>query len=332
MQRELGSLTEELRESIQAGDTARLNAALEETQGPWGMALGKDGLVDAMRRAMECAISCQKTACVERLLPLTDVESPLGDDTTFLMMACWWPVAKTVELLIPRSDANARMADGQTALMMAADNGNAEIVKLLLPAADPNLVNKEGLNALMMAAGSPSEGNAEGCEACVRLLADITADLEAKSASGFTALMIAATNREGVAHKPLLGVCDPETRSGHKGRRALEIAIARGRTACVMDLCSVSDLSARNTEGLTVFEQAIDRGRWELADQLPLEKMPFDSIKRAIEKNADRLPRASAWLEARELAGAIRVVGEVGPGAAAESEETAGAIRKTRKL
>lgn len=93
---------------------------------------------------------------------------------------------KSVEALLKNgADPNGRNLTGATPLMQAALHASPAMLKLLIErGADPNGANPFGATALMWAAGDAAK---------VRLLLDAEAKVNAKAASGRTALIIAAT-------------------------------------------------------------------------------------------------------------------------------------------
>ena len=107
---------------------------------------------------------------------------------TPLALACLNRGAAMVDLLLEAgADPNAAQTNGETPLMTAARTGHAGVVRSLLAAGAAPDTNSTGAGqtALMWAA---AEGHAD----VVRALLDSGADVRARSAGGFTALLFAA--------------------------------------------------------------------------------------------------------------------------------------------
>ena len=111
--------------------------------------------------------------------PGCDTSSEDKSGMTALMYAALGGYEACVEILIPVSDLLAKSKSGMTALMHATYVGNESCVRLLLPASDALAQDAGGWTALMRAAYY-------GYEACVRLLMPAS-DPCAKTAGGLTA-------------------------------------------------------------------------------------------------------------------------------------------------
>ena len=129
--------------------------------------------------------------------------------------------AAILEMLLKAGvDVNSTSLEGQTALMTAATNGNPEAIRVLL--ANGAQVNTreplKGQTALMWAAGA---GNA----AAVKVLVEAGADVQAKSRSGFSALLFAVLNQRLDSVRALLDSDASANDATTDGTSALNMAV-----------------------------------------------------------------------------------------------------------
>lgn len=129
---------------------------------------------------------------------------------------------------------SAKPRTGRTALMEACD---------VAQAAEP--LGRGGFNSIREARAERERK----CLECVRELLP-TSDLSAESSTGRTALMIAAASGSEAIVRALLGAgCDPRAKD-KAGRSALMEAVEGRSMACVELLLTVSDVWAKDLQGL----------------------------------------------------------------------------------
>jgi len=158
-----------------------------------------------------------------------------------------------------------------TVLSFAAENGSERALKaLLVGRANVALADKRGLTAAHQAA-------AFGHAACLRLLIEAGANLEAKTYRGyFTPLLLAAQEGHAECCSLLLakgvdantgddcGQVSYSSLGGSQTRRTnphpqtpLMLAISQAHIPCVRVLLPVSDLSVTNSQGMNAFHRSI---------------------------------------------------------------------------
>jgi uncharacterized protein len=181
----------------------------------------------------------------------------------YLNAASWGGDVITVKRLLIRGiDVNETNSDGLAALHYAAATGNDEIVDYLLRAgASPNIQEKEGFTPLMYAAGF-------GYLGIVKTLIRTRADVNSKRIDDETALMLAAWSGHVKIIETLLEAgADVNAKGGQFGGTALHCALSEAHEAALDVLRQTPgiDLSATNFQGMTVKEQAIAEGKYQIA-------------------------------------------------------------------
>jgi len=148
-------------------------------------------------------------------------------------------------------------------LFYAAQHGSERALKALLGGrANHALADRRGLTAAHHAA-------VFGRTACLRLLLDAGAQLEAKTVGCFTPLHLAAQEGHAECCSLLLAMgSDANARTTGLGDTPLTIATARKRMSCVRVLLPASDLSITNEQGRTGFHSIIARGNLECFELL----------------------------------------------------------------
>jgi len=162
-------------------------------------------------------------------------------------------VALIKKLLAAGASANAALMSGETVLMQASRLGDLETVRALLAAgADPNKQEKNGgQNALMWAV---AEHHPKVTEELVRYKADVNA----RSKSGFTALMFAARGDAESARTMLGAGADPNVGTLEYGQTALIIASTMGQTDVVTALLEKgADPNRHDLNGFTALHSAV---------------------------------------------------------------------------
>lgn len=181
----------------------------------------------------------------------------------YLNAASWGGDVITVKRLLIRGiDVDEGNSDGLTALHYAAATGNEEIAGILLRArASPNVQEKEGFTPLMYAAGL-------GYLGIVNALISAGADVNAKRIDAETALMLAAWSGQVEIIEALLEAgADVNAKGGQFGGTALHYALyeAHEQALEVLRQAPEIDLSVTDFQGMTVKEQAITKGRYQIA-------------------------------------------------------------------
>ena len=154
-------------------------------------------------------------------------------------------------LLVHGANTESRDNDGLTPLLFAATeeaNGGHVINSLLRHGADITATSHDGLTPLMMAVqcGQPRE--------IVELLIEKGADVNVKTDAGQSALSIAVANETPA----LLGHCPDGPDDGRESnRQVIELLLERG-----------SDIEARDSDGRTSLELALDKGNKDAAEIL----------------------------------------------------------------
>lgn len=162
--------------------------------------------------------------------------------------------AMTTKLLAAGADPNAALMSGETALMLAAREGNTATVHALLEGgADPNVHEKNGgQTALMWAIAEQHHPDV------VRELVQHKADVNAKSRTGFTALMFAARGDVESARILLNAGADPNATIPDWGGTALIIASTMGQTDVVEALLDKgADPNYKDGNSFTALHSAV---------------------------------------------------------------------------
>jgi uncharacterized protein len=162
--------------------------------------------------------------------------------------------AITVKLIAAGADANAHLVSGETPLMEAARQGNLETVRALFAAkADPNVQEgKGGQTALMWAVSNRQP-------AVVDELVREGANVNARSKTGFTALMFAAQQGDADSARVLLAAkANPNEVIKKSGATPLIIASATGQPEVVsLLLDNGADPNAVDANGFTSLHHAV---------------------------------------------------------------------------
>lgn len=170
------------------------------------------------------AIKAGDEAEVARLAPLAGAGE--FDKERPVDVAAAYAKPRLVELLLPHCDPNVALDDGEIeprALMHAVHGGSLESVQLLLPRCDPR--------------GTDS--------------------------GGWTALMSAATSREGAAMAPLLlPRSDLDAAEKREGRTALMMASKAAKVDFVRQLAPSAALDKQDAKGRTALMHAVDPDKW----------------------------------------------------------------------
>ncbi|EAU82932.2 ankyrin repeat domain-containing protein 50 [Coprinopsis cinerea okayama7 len=169
--------------------------------------------------ALMLAVQEGHSKVVDRLLRAEGLDSSLRDNRgwTLLMAACYRGKTEIFDRLLQLNpvEAHARSKDGQTTLMIAAGAWRSEIVQRLLriEGTQVNLRDENGFTALMHACYHPVHFELKymGCkpvQTVSLLLATKGIEVNAVSADGDTALLLAARHRNNGTVKQLLQVDD----------------------------------------------------------------------------------------------------------------------------
>lgn len=148
----------ELKKIVKSGNAAQLKALLLHPG-------CKPRATDSMGiTALMMAATCGYDACVQLLLPLSDVAGRDENGMTVLMRAAAYGQASCLQLLLPTSDAMSQDKAGMTALMWAANRGNSDCIQLLLPVSNTWATDGDGLTAYDHAVDKGNRGAAAHIE------------------------------------------------------------------------------------------------------------------------------------------------------------------------
>ena len=172
------------------------------------------------------------------------------------------PVVKL--LLENGANITSRLEDGKTGLHVAAMTGNENLLQQLLSAgADPYAEDNKGFLGLHHAA---IVGHCE----VVRILAEISKNVDVMG-DGFTPLLLAAANgRESVVRLLLEMGADPEKRDAKKRWTALFWAIGRRHEVIARLLIARDDVEINSIDSVkrTPLSWAAYRGQWAVVEEL----------------------------------------------------------------
>jgi ankyrin repeat protein/tetratricopeptide (TPR) repeat protein len=298
--------TVELEAKTSIGETALLLALWkghEEvvssllTAGSDVTAVGQNG-----ETALHGAVRSGKSTVVERILALQTVEleakTSIGD--TALLQALWKGYDEAVSsLLTAGSDVTAVSQDGDTALHRAVHSGKSTVVErilalqtveleaktsigdtalllalwkgydevvssLLTAGSDVTAVSQDGDTALHRAVHSGKSTVVE------RILALQTVELEAKTSSGDTALLLALWKGYDEVVSSLLTAGSDVTAVGQNGYTALHCAVHSGKSTVVERILALQtvELEAKNSIGETALLPALGKGHEEVVSSL----------------------------------------------------------------
>jgi len=161
--------------------------------------------------------------------------------------------AIAAKLMAAGADPNIALMSGETPLMLAAREGNAATVRALLEGgADPNVQEKNGRQTALMWA------IAEHHPEVTKELVQHKADVNAKSRTGFTALMFAARGDVESARTLLNAGADPNATIPDWGGTALIIASTMGQTDIVEALLDKgADPNYKDANSFTALHSAV---------------------------------------------------------------------------
>jgi len=229
--------------------------------------------------------------------------------------------AKHCDLKAIRLENSRRPNGAHGSLLFAAIAGASESVAALLLDAgvDPEekLDFADGATALARAIieftqgqrGKEGETKRKRRLGCMQTLARATDPLTTTH-SGYTALMLAATNGVVEAVKILLACGHSPNTKGERGHTALRCALESSRAregvvACMEILAPKTDPSIQSESGETTLERAIEKRDVEAIDILTGVLSPKATEEAMAKVLAKLFPRSARALEARELEKAI---------------------------
>lgn len=219
-----------LLQAAQDGSLADLIDSLAAGASPNALAPdGRNALMLALRRALDSGAYLRAPtahghrACVDHLLPLTDLRNADQDGETALMIAARAGLPSLIRQLAPLSPPDARNGFGATALIIASGEGGQRTtaVEELLKVANPNLQDYDGNTALHAAA------RAENIGSCLALMAR----------------------------------CDPNILN-RWGNNALMSALSIGALQTALALAPSSDARLANHDGETALAMAHDNSNF----------------------------------------------------------------------
>lgn len=149
--------------------------------------------------------------------------------------------------------------DNERPIDVAARHGKPRLVELLLSHCDPNVVREDGKIEPVALFSAVYSGSVEA----VQLLLP-RCDPKGTSSDGWTALMSAATRREGPALSALLlPRSDVDAAERREGRTALMMAAKEAMVDIVHALAPQAALDKQDSKGRTALMLAIDPDRWK---------------------------------------------------------------------
>jgi ankyrin repeat protein len=173
--------------------------------------------------ALHIAISYNSETALEELLKHKDVDVNIkyNDDSTLLQMACWWPniPIRLFKQILEKSDNVNAQTGGATALHAAIMNKSVAVIEELLKHKDLDVNLNDGKNftVLHYASAWPSIPTH-----LFKKILGITADINAQSEIGSTALHMAIDFKSKTAVKELLKHKDVDVNvKTNKNRTAL---------------------------------------------------------------------------------------------------------------
>ena len=218
---------------------------------------------------LRASISGHAAVASQLLAAGTDVDtrSDFGDRTS-LMWASEGDHLETVQVLLAaRADVHARNNADWTPLGLASNNGHPAVAEALLAAgADVDgHIGEDDDTALMLASR-----NWRGNLAVVRVLLAASANVNAGSHSGWTALMRASDGcQHGIVQVLLAASADVNARTNDKGWTALMRASYRGHLEIVLALLAANaDVNAHDNDRMTALMFAVDDGHANVARHL----------------------------------------------------------------
>ena len=229
-----------------------------------------DDAGEGITALLRASISGHAAVASQLLAAGTDVDtrSDFGDRTS-LMWASEGDHLETVQVLLAaRADVHARNNAGYSPLAFASNNGHPAVVEALLTAgADVDgHIGDDDETALTVASGN--DGN--GYLAVVRVLLAASANVNAGSHSGWTALMRASDGcQHGIVQVLLAASADVNARTNDKGWTALMRASYRGHLEIVLALLAANaDVNAHDNDRMTALMFAVDDGHANVARHL----------------------------------------------------------------
>ncbi|XP_046566153.1 uncharacterized protein LOC124274831 [Haliotis rubra] len=235
---------------------------------------------------LHCAAQNQCMECVELLLPLSNVNTQVGDGRTALLLSLQSNVSHSHDviqaLLEKGADAGIKNKKGETPLHCAAQNQCMECVELLLPLSDVNIQGGDGRTALLLSLQSNvshshdviqallEKGadagirNKKGetllhcaalnqCLECVELLLPVS-DVNAKDSYGTTALHCSVLSYKPHSHEVIQALLEKGADAGiknKKGETPLHCAAQNQCMECVELLLPLSDVNTQGGDGRT---------------------------------------------------------------------------------